>query len=133
MLEEARNIARLKLADILLRGTHDPTGTCLHRCGWSSKHAYVYLKTLDEQDLWPVGLSTRSLFDAINTVGSIPDPVPQERSGSCTYDYKHRTPAYRMERQLAMDNLDANLGLCLLCIKSEKNHTGHCRLRSPLI
>ena len=105
LLEEARGMARLDLADILMSGINDPTGTCVHRCGWSSKYAYAYLKLLQTHDLWPGALTRLSIADAIAKAAIIPDPVPEEASHSCTYSYKHSVPEYRKNRQQDLTNL----------------------------
>jgi hypothetical protein len=54
LLEEQRSFARLKLGEILIAGIE--IGGCVHRCGWSSKYAYAYVKLLESQNLWPTGL-----------------------------------------------------------------------------
>jgi hypothetical protein len=41
LLEEQRNFARLKLAEILIAGINDETGMCVIRCGWTIKYAYA--------------------------------------------------------------------------------------------
>lgn len=129
LLEEARALARLDLADILLNGVNDPTGMCVHRCGWSSKYAFAYLKLLEEESLWPGSLGRLSIADAIAKVGRIPDPVPKEANTSCTYEYKHCVPEYRKHREWGLANLDSKIGLCLHCTKSRDENASHCQIR----
>jgi hypothetical protein len=128
MLEEARSTARLDLANILLQGIHDPTGSCVHRCGWSSKYAYAYLNSLQRQDLWPADLGRQSIARAITKAEAISDPIPEERSDSCTYAYKHCAPAYRKNRQWDLAHLDSRVGLCLHCIRPRNGNEFHCQL-----
>jgi hypothetical protein len=116
MLEEARSIARLRLANILLQGIDDPTGTCVHKCGWSSKYAFAYLDLLETRSLWPKELSHQSISKAIETAGNMPNPEPKESSASCKYDCKHRVPEYGMNRRRYLEKLDIDAGLCLHCV-----------------
>ena len=127
LLEEARSIARLDLANILMNGIHDPTGTCVHRCGWSSKYAFAYLKLLQIQGLWPADLGRRSIADAIAKAETIPDPIPEEPITSCTYSYKHSAPAYRKNQQHHLTTLNSRVGLCLHCVKSQNGNATHCQ------
>jgi hypothetical protein len=126
MLEEARGFTRMKLANILIKGADDPTGSCVHRCGWSSKYAFAYVIELDKQDLWPIHLSRQSISKAIEMVSRMPDPVPQESSASCKYSYKHSTPEYRRHRQWGLEDLDKKVGLCLLCIRKGDDNASSC-------
>lgn len=97
LLEEQRSFAGLKLAEILIAGINDGIGMCVHRCGWSSKHAYAYLKLLERQNLWPTHLLCIS--EAIELAEKMPDPIPEEPSIACTYEYKHAAPEYRRNRR----------------------------------
>jgi hypothetical protein len=115
----------MKLANIFIKGADDPTGSCVHRCGWSSKYAFAYLQKLEERDLWPVGLSNLSISSAIEKVSIMSDPVPKESHDSCMYDYKHRVPEYRKNRQWGLEDLDNNVGLCLRCIRNGDGETLH--------
>jgi hypothetical protein len=126
MLEEARSFARLKLAEILLRGVNDPTGDCPHKCGWSSKHAYAYLQLLQGQELWPTHLSRIPISEAVELAEKIPDPIPEEKSFQCKYDYKHRAPAYRRNRRWSVENLNNSVGLCLHCVRSGSANSSYC-------
>jgi hypothetical protein len=118
MLEEARSIARLRLANILLQGIDDQTGTCVHKCGWSSKYAFAYLDLLETRSLWPKELSHKSISKAIETAGNMPTPKPQESSASCQYAYKHCVPEYRVNRRQYLEKLDRDAGLCLHCVRA---------------
>jgi hypothetical protein len=122
-------MARLDLADILVSGSDDPTGTCVHRCGWSSSYAYAYLKLLQTEDLWPRALGRLSIADAIAKAGTIPDPVPEEANHPCNYDYKHSVPEYRKNRKWGLENLDSKIGLCLHCAKSESGNASRCQIQ----
>jgi hypothetical protein len=86
MLEEARGFTRLKLANIFLKGVDDSTGSCAHKCGWSSVNAFAYLQELRQQDLWPENLSRLPISRAIENVSGMPDPRPKERNAS---PYEH--------------------------------------------
>jgi hypothetical protein len=118
MLEEARSIARLRLANILLQGVNDPTGSCVHRCGWSSVYAFAYLGLLEARFLWPEELPHQSISKAIEKAGNMPNPEPQESSASCRYDDKHRVPEYGVNLQLYLKKLDREAGLCLHCVRA---------------
>jgi hypothetical protein len=72
MLEEARGFTRLKLANIFLKGVDDSTGSCAHKCGWSSVNAFAYLQELRQQDLWPENLSRLPISRAIENVSGMP-------------------------------------------------------------
>ncbi|KAF2675684.1 hypothetical protein K458DRAFT_324012 [Lentithecium fluviatile CBS 122367] len=127
-LEEARNSARLELADILLKGVNDPTVHCVHKCGWSSKYAYAYLKSLEGQQLWPTHLYRTSISKALESAEKMSDPVPKESSVSCTYGYKHRTPEYRRNRCWSLEQLNNSIGLCLHCVRSGSASASSCRV-----
>ncbi|KAF2843893.1 hypothetical protein T440DRAFT_437076 [Plenodomus tracheiphilus IPT5] len=129
LLEEARSTARLDLADILVSGIDDPTGSCVHRCGWSSRYAYAYLQLLQARDLWPRALSCLSIADAIVKAETMPDPVPKEADPSCTYSYKHSVPEYRKNRQWRLANLDSKTGICLQCTKTRSENASRCQIQ----
>lgn len=122
LLEEQRDFTRLKPGDILLGDIE--SGGCAHKCGWTSKYAYAYLKSLRNHRLWPTGLS--NISEAIERVGSMPDPIPDERNTSCTYEYKHTAADYRRRRQWLVDDLRENVGLCLHCTRMENSKSTHC-------
>ncbi|KAL2040036.1 hypothetical protein N7G274_007439 [Stereocaulon virgatum] len=126
LLEEQRSFARLRLAEILLAGVNDCTGTCVHKCGWSSKYAYAYLKLLERQDLWPTHLLCIS--KAIEIAEKMPDPIPEEPSVSCTFGYKHAAPEYRRNRRWSLADLNNSIGLCLHCIRSGSATSSYCRI-----
>jgi hypothetical protein len=71
-----------------MKGINDVTGTCVHRCGWSSMYAYAYLKLLRTENLWPADLGRKSIAEAIQRAETMPDPVPEEANSSCQYSYK---------------------------------------------
>lgn len=73
LLEEQRDLTRLKLGNILLGGM--TSGMCAHKCGWTSKYAYAYLKSLGDHQLWPTVLS--DISEAVERVGGMPDPIPE--------------------------------------------------------
>ncbi|PVH69810.1 hypothetical protein DL98DRAFT_564318 [Cadophora sp. DSE1049] len=98
LLEGQRSFARLKLAEILIAGINDGTGMCVHKCGWTSKYAYAYLKMLETRDLWPARLLHISISKAIDLAEKMPDPIPEESSIACIYEYKHAAPEYRRGR-----------------------------------
>ncbi|KAH7407173.1 hypothetical protein BKA64DRAFT_408839 [Cadophora sp. MPI-SDFR-AT-0126] len=128
LLEEQRSFARLKLAEILIAGINDGTGRCIHKCGWTSKYAYAYayayLKLLETRGLWPARLFHLSLSKAIDLAEKIPDPIPEESSIACTYEYKHTAPEYRGGRHWSLDIWNNTLGLCLHCVRS--GNTNSC-------
>jgi hypothetical protein len=106
------------------------TGMCVHRCGWTSKYAYAYLKLLEREQLWPAGLLHISISKAIELADKKPDPVPEEPSIACTYSYKHAVPEYRRERCMKLDILNSIIGLCLHCVREDStepycNHSSH--------
>ncbi|KAJ5365939.1 hypothetical protein N7517_008825 [Penicillium concentricum] len=76
VLEEQRGFARLKLGEILIGGI--TAQACVHRCGWTSKYAYAYIKLLETQRLWPTALVV--ITEAIERADRMPDPVPEESS-----------------------------------------------------
>jgi hypothetical protein len=112
-----KKLARLKLAEILLAGINNGTGMCVHKCGWTSKYAYAYLKLLDGKDLWPARLLHISISKAIELAENMPGPIPEEQSVACTYGYKHAAPEYRRDRCRSLDNLNNSIGLCLHCVR----------------
>lgn len=116
LLEEQRNRARLKLAEILIAGINDGTGMCVHKCGWSSKYAFAYMQSLQRHDLWPTHLLC--LSDAMDLAEKMPDPVPDEKSCTCAYEYKHTVPEYRRNRRWSLENLKNSIGLCFRCVQS---------------
>ena len=117
LLEGQRSFARLKLAEILIAGINDGTGMCVHKCGWTSKYAYAYLMLLERKDLWPARLLHISLSKAIDLAEKMPDPIPEEPSIACTYEYKHAAPEYRENRRWSLDTLNNSIGLCLHCVR----------------
>jgi hypothetical protein len=117
LLEEQRGFARLRVAEILIAGVNDGTGMCCHKCGWTSKYAYAYIKLLQEKGLWPAHLFHTSISKALEKAERMPDPVPEERSSQCQYAYKHEPPAYREDRRRELDSLNKKIGLCLHCIR----------------
>lgn len=130
MLEEQRSCARLKLAEILIAGINDGVGMCVHKCGWTSKYAYAYLKLLERKDLWPARLLNISISKAIDLAEIMPDPIPEEPSIACTYGYKHAAPEYREDRCRSLDILTSSSGLCLYCVRL--GSTGSCRNHSSM-
>jgi hypothetical protein len=124
--KEARGLARLRLANILIKGADDPIGSCVHKCGWSSKHAFAYLQELEKQDLWPIDLTRQSMSKAIEMVSRVPDPIPRESSAPCQYGYKHCAPEYRRHHQWGLEDLDKKVGLCLLCIRKGDDNALSC-------
>lgn len=119
MLEEQRGIAKLKLADLLIEGVNDGTGLCVHKCGWTSKHAYAYMKQLEREGLWPAELPNLPISKALELADRMPDPVPEESFDTpCTYKYKHAAPAYRKDRGRRLSVLKESIGLCLHCVRS---------------
>ncbi|KAK1712178.1 hypothetical protein BDP67DRAFT_468452 [Colletotrichum lupini] len=111
LLEEQRGLARLRLAEILTAGVNDATGLCVHKCGWTSKYAYAYMKLLQKEDLWPARLSHTSITKALELAHRMPDPIPEESSTSCVYEYKHTAPAYRRNRSSSLDTFQKGIGL----------------------
>ncbi|KAK1534777.1 uncharacterized protein CCOS01_03529 [Colletotrichum costaricense] len=77
LLEEQRGLARLRLAEILTAGVNDVDGLCVHKCGWTSKYAYAYMKLLQEEDLWPARLFHTSITKALELAERMPDPIPE--------------------------------------------------------
>ena len=91
---------------------------CVHKCGWTSKYAYAYLKLLERRGLWPVRLLHISISKAIDLAEKMPDSIPEEPSIACTYEYKHAAPEYRKGRCWRLDMLNNSIGLCLHCVRS---------------
>ena len=118
LLEEQRATARLKAADILIEGVNDVTGLCVHKCGWTSKYAYAYMKLLEKEELWPKLLTQKSISKALESAERMPDPIPEESSAACAYGYKHAAPAYRRNRAESLDSFYKRIGLCLQCVRS---------------
>lgn len=124
MLEEQRGTARLKVAEILIAGVNNGTGLCVHKCGWTSKHAYAYMKLLERENLWPAYLPNISISKALESADRMPDPVPEELfSTPCIYEYKHAAPAYRRDRSWSLDIFHKSIGLCLHCVRSGSIHS----------
>ena len=128
LLEEQRSVARLKLAEILVDGIN--YGGCCHKCGWNSKYAYAYLKLLEGKGLWPTRLL--NISKAIDWAESLHDPVPEERSTSCSYEYKHQPPQYREDRRWKLDNMMGCFGLCLYCVRSGRDDPSYCRIKHEI-
>lgn len=118
LLEEQRGSARLRVAEILLAGVNDGHGHCVHKCGWTSKYAYAYIKLLERKDLWPADLPHISITKALQSAERMPDPIPEESSAACTYGYKHAAPEYRRTRASILDDFNESIGLCLHCVRS---------------
>lgn len=85
LLEEQRGLARLRLAEIFTAGLKDATGLCVHKCGWTSKYAYAYMKLLQKEELWPTRLFHTAITKALALAGRMPHPIPEESSTACTY------------------------------------------------
>ncbi|PTB51909.1 hypothetical protein M431DRAFT_522865 [Trichoderma harzianum CBS 226.95] len=118
LLEEQRGSARLRVADVLMAGVNDWTGHCCHKCGWTSKYAYAYIKLLESERLWPAKLPRISISEALQSAERMRDPIPEESSAACTYGYKHTAPAYRRNRTSSLDDFNKSIGLCLHCVRS---------------
>ncbi|KAH8782917.1 hypothetical protein F5883DRAFT_537395 [Diaporthe sp. PMI_573] len=117
MLEEQRGVARLKLAQILIEGVD--AGICAHKCGWTSKYAYAYIKQLEGEFLWPGRLPNIPIAKALESADRMPDPIPKESfSTPCTYEYKHAAPEYRRDRSWKLGSFNESIGLCLYCVRS---------------
>ena len=129
LLEEQRGFARLKVAEILISGVNDGTGLCVHKCGWTSKYAYAYIKRLEREDLWPAQLHHISISKALESAERMPDPIPEEPSIECTYEYKHAAPAYRRNRTWSLEDLNKSIGLCIHCVRSGSMNS-NCRQES---
>ncbi|KAL7909984.1 hypothetical protein GGI35DRAFT_468975 [Trichoderma velutinum] len=129
LLEEQRGFARLRVAEILIAGVNDGTGLCVHKCGWTSKYAYAYIKLLEGEHLWPAHLPHISISKALQSAERMPDPIPEESSTACTYGYKHAAPAYRRNRTLSLDLFNKSIGLCLHCVRSGSMYS-NCSQRS---
>jgi len=65
---------------------------CVHKCGWTSKYAYAYLKLLGRKDLWPAYLLYTSISRAIELAERMTDPIPEESSIVCRYESNHAAP-----------------------------------------
>lgn len=116
MFEEQRGVARLKLAEILIAGVNE--GTCAHKCGWTSKHAFAYVKQLEREGLWPAKLADIPISNALELADMMPDPVPEESFDTpCTYKYKHAAPAYRRSRGWRLGSFNDSIGICLNCAR----------------
>ncbi|KAL1852454.1 hypothetical protein VTK73DRAFT_9215 [Phialemonium thermophilum] len=129
LLEKQRGVARLKIADILLWEANNGTGLCPHKCGWTSKHAYAYLRLLEREQLWPADLARISISEALRLAEGMPDPTPEERSAACTYERNHAAPQYRKGRSRKLDDFVKSVGLCLRCVQSGCIDS-HCREHS---
>ncbi|KAH7394023.1 hypothetical protein DE146DRAFT_790354 [Phaeosphaeria sp. MPI-PUGE-AT-0046c] len=127
LLEGARSAARLQLATILIRGVGTEYRSCVHRCGWSSKYAFAYIQQLNKNNLGPEALIHQSIADAIAQAEYMPDPIPDEDSGTCQYAYKHRVPGYRKDREWPLEHFKNNLGLCLPCVRAGDGNAANCQ------
>lgn len=58
----------------------------------------------------------------------MPDPVPEEKSHACMYDYKHSVPEYRKNRQYDLAALDGRVGLCLHCVRDRMGNASCCQV-----
>lgn len=116
------------MAEILIEGVNDGTALCVHRCGWTSKYAYAYIKLLEREHLWPEHLSQTSVSKALQSAERMPDPIPEESSTPCNYGHKHAAPAYRRNRIISLDFFDNSIGLCLHCVRSGSMYSncGQC-------
>ncbi|ATY59029.1 hypothetical protein A9K55_002237 [Cordyceps militaris] len=121
-LEEQRNRARLELAEILIQGFN--SGSCCHRCGWSSKYAYAYLQSLEKANLWPT--SIRNISKAIEQAGNMPQSIPTEPSVACQYERNHTVPQYNRDRGGRVELLMERIGLCLHCVRSGSTNSNYC-------
>ncbi|KAI1066987.1 hypothetical protein LB507_011657, partial [Fusarium sp. FIESC RH6] len=81
LLEEQRGLARLEASQILIAG--GGTSSCCHRCGWTSKNVYAYMKLLETRNIWPTNLFHISISRVLEKAETMPDPVPEERSTQC--------------------------------------------------
>lgn len=122
LLEEQRSFARARVSQILMDGC--TTGTCCHRCGWSSQYAFAYSKLLHDRNLKPTDITCIS--KAIEQIEMMPDPTPEEGSVDCPFAYKHTVPNYRVDHRREFDCLRAHTGLCLTCIKSGNTRSDYC-------
>lgn len=61
---------------------------------------------------------SRTFSKALESAETIPDPIPEESSTICTYEYKHAAPAYRRDRSRSLGIFNKSIGLCLHCIRS---------------
>jgi hypothetical protein len=93
--------------------------TVCHKCGWTSKYAYIYLKLLEREHLWPAQLPYTSISKALESAERMPDPIPEESSTACTYEYKHAAPEYRRNRRWSLDIFNKSIGLCMHCVRSD--------------
>jgi hypothetical protein len=130
LLEQQRGFARLEISQILIAG--GGTMSCCHKCGWTSKYAYAYMKLLEGKDLWPGALSRISISKALEKAEKMPDPIPEERNTQCQYAYKHESPAYREDRRWKLNTFKEKIGLCLRCTRlgrtdSSCNNPSHSR------
>ncbi|CAG7958013.1 unnamed protein product [Penicillium salamii] len=123
LLEEQRGFARLKLGEILIKGIN--ALACVHRCGWTSKYAFAYMKLLEAQDLWPTSLFV--VAEAIERANMMPDPIPEESSAQCRYGYKHFVPEYRKSFRYGLDDLTSRIGICLHCFHSNQAGPAFCQ------
>lgn len=92
--------------------------------GQANMH-FAYLKSLGNYKLLPTGLI--DISEAIERVGNMPDPIPDERSTPCTYGYKHTAPNYRKGRQWWINDLRKNVGLCLHCARMQNPSSAYCQ------
>lgn len=114
----------MKLGEILIGGI--TALACVHRCGWTSKYAYAYMKLLETQRLWPTALVV--ITEAIERANRMPDPVPEESSAVCKYGYKHFVPKYRDSLRYGLDDLKSRIGICLHCFHSSQAGPAFCQM-----
>ncbi|KAJ8071950.1 hypothetical protein OCU04_002254 [Sclerotinia nivalis] len=127
LLEQQRSFARLELSEIFISGINKRTGMYVHKCGWTSKYAYAYLNLLRDKQLWRAKLLGLSISEAIEAAENMADPIPNERSITCSYECKHAPPEYRKGRCWSLERLKNNIGLCLQCVRSDSsNPQGYC-------
>ncbi|KAI1040025.1 hypothetical protein LB505_006030 [Fusarium chuoi] len=119
LLEEQRGFARLQLADILISGVN--FGNCPGYCGWQDRYTHSYIKKLDAEDLWPAHLFNMSISRALEKADMMPDPVPREKGKPCSTARSHTDPNYRAFRNLRVERLKGEIGLCLECVQGGSN------------
>lgn len=81
---------------------------------------------LGELLLWPTRLLCIS--EAMEIAEKMPDPIPEEPSIACTYEYKHAAPEYRRNRRWGLVNLSNSIGLCLHCVRLGSAASSYCRM-----
>ncbi|KAF7943039.1 hypothetical protein EAE96_010984 [Botrytis aclada] len=128
LLEAQRTHALTGLSEILLAGINDCHAKCHLKCGWTSKHAYAYMKLLERKTLWPIGLHKTSVYGAIEAVRDMPEPVVEEASDVCREAWNHKPPRYRDGRSERFKSLCEKTGLCLSCVRA--GYECYCGMRT---